>query len=309
MKSSPWHWSALLLAAALFLPAGLRAQSTAPAPLPPEAEWIGQAAGQDNPGQQREMLRVFDISTPDSGWLGVSITEVTAERAKQDKLPKTAGVFVQSVEKDSPAAKAGIKANDVIVEYNGQAVQGVLQFRRLVRETPPGRTVAMKVWRNGRSQTLSAAIGKPQRMFESRLRAPRVHVAPMPLMPEMGTMPRGLLMMRGFNMHPLLGVEVQEVSGQLGKYFAVPGDRGILVVSVTTGSAAEKAGIKAGDIIYQVAGKPVHSVDRLEQALREDCTADGVSLGLVRKGVTLVQRVQIQCPPSSHTSDRSALTR
>ncbi len=239
--------------------------------------------------------QVFATSSANEGWLGVSISEVSDTEAREAKLSKLAGVYVNTVQPESPAAKAGVKPHDIIVEYNGHAVEGVLQFRRLVTETPPGRSVSMRVWRAGRQQTLSAKVESRRMPLESG-------------MPMQGPMTgririeRPFVMFRGMGMHPLLGVRAEEVSGQLGQYFQVPGGRGVLVVEVNAGSAAQKAGVKAGDVIYQVNGKPVGTTVELEQALRSDCSANGVSVGVVRKGVTLQLRVTIECPSETEPS-------
>jgi serine protease Do len=285
MKARQWYWPVVLLAAAMIVPAGIGAQEAPPAPpAPPEPPvWIGSTPG----GNFTQI-----ITTPGAaeGWLGVTISEVSDAEAQQAKLRKPAGVYVKSVEANSPAAKAGVKSHDIIVEYSGHSVEGVLQFRRLVRETPPGRSVSMRVWRGGRSQALSAKVESRHTLFESR-------------MPMTGRMQleRPFVFFRGLGMHPLLGVHAQEVSGQLGSYFQVPGGRGVLVVSVDANSAAQKGGIRAGDVIYQVAGKPVGTTVELEQALRNNCAASGVSLGVVRKGVTLQLRAPVDCPQEPAT--------
>lgn len=311
MKFSHWRMVTVSLAAALFLPVGLAAQlAPPPAPVPPDPPqapmWFARTDG-PGMGQRGGMARVIDIMPGDAGWLGVSIEEVSSERARQEKLSRPEGVYVTNVQDDSPAAKAGVKPHDIITEYNGHAVEGVLQFSRLVRETPPGRTVSLRVWRNDHSETLSAEVTRHAGLLESRLPATGSMNDMMGgMMRDMG--PRGFEMFRAFAPHPLLGVNAEEVEGQLGKYFDVPGGRGVLVVSVDSGSAAEKAGIKAGDVIYQVAGKPVYTTQQLERALTDNCSANGVSIGLVRKGATLVQRAQIRCPQSFGESSSSAAT-
>ena len=100
-----------------------------------------------------------------SGWLGVEIGEVTAEKAKDLKLTAQRGVVVMDVEPDGPAAKAGLKENDVITQYDGQVVEGTVQFRRLVRETPTGRTVALVISRNGSDAECFSGAGRAQRVF------------------------------------------------------------------------------------------------------------------------------------------------
>src|SRR2546426_792502 len=94
--------------------------------------------------------------------LGVETAEVNAEKTKELKLPAERGVLLTEIVPDSPAAKAGLKANDVVTEFNGQRVEGAAQFRRLIRETPAGRTVQLTVWRDGRSQTISVTLGESE---------------------------------------------------------------------------------------------------------------------------------------------------
>jgi serine protease Do len=92
------------------------------------------------------------------GYLGIITQEITADKAKELKLRAVRGVFVSDFAGDSPAAKAGMKKGDVVTEYDGQVVEGMLQLGRLVRETPPGRTVKVSVWRDGRSQNLNVLL-------------------------------------------------------------------------------------------------------------------------------------------------------
>ena len=91
-------------------------------------------------------------------YLGIWIWEVDAARAKELRLPQPGGVEVTLVRPGSPAEAAGVKAGDVVAEYNGQKVQGIEQFSRLVRETPSGRQVRLRVMRNGSAQVLTARI-------------------------------------------------------------------------------------------------------------------------------------------------------
>jgi serine protease Do len=299
MKAWKWHWPVSLLAAALLLPAGLGAQQAPPAPpAPPEPPvWVGSMADNALAQARNRLGPIFEDLSPDSGWLGVKISEVSKAQAREAKLPQLEGVYVDSVDPGSPAAKAGLKAQDIIVQYNRHTVEGVLQFRRLVRETPPGRSASMRVWRGGREQTLSANITS-RKLLESNIRVFR------------GGMPdvHRLVMIHPFTTHPLLGVRAEDVGGQLGGYFKVPGGRGVLVIEVNKGSAAEKAGVKAGDVIYQVQGNAVHTVDQLERALREDCSESGVTLSVVRNGKQLRLKAPIKCPqPPAPSGSSSAL--
>ncbi|OYW07783.1 MAG: hypothetical protein B7X34_10205, partial [Acidobacteriia bacterium 12-62-4] len=112
----------------------------------------GQASGEDG------VRRILAAVSPGS-YLGVGVREIDQARAKELRLAEEAGVEVTQVDEESPASKAGLKVGDVVLEYNGQRVEGSEQFVRMVRETPVGRTAKLKVSRGGNSQTLSASIG------------------------------------------------------------------------------------------------------------------------------------------------------
>ncbi len=180
-------------------------------------------------------------------YLGVMLQEIDSERAKALKLPEETGVEITRVEPESPADKAGVKSGDVALEFNGQRVEGMEQFSRLVHETPPGREAKLVVSRNGASQTLTVKVG-------SRRTAVLGTMAP-PL-PErfdihMPDMPRSIMSWRS----SMLGVEAESLQGDLAQYFGVK--EGVLVRAVLKGSAAEKAGIKAGDVITRVGDSKV----------------------------------------------------
>src|SRR5713226_3356726 len=194
-------------------------------------------------------------------YLGVNLAEVDSNRAKELKLRETAGVEITRVEEGSPAEKAGLKADDVVLEYNGQRVEGMEQFGRLIRETPSGREVKLSISRNGASQTITATVatrkfksysGNMKDMFPG-FDMPEVH---MPDMPQVFTTWRS----------PMLGVETESLSPQLATYFGVK--EGVLVRSVIKDTAAERAGIKAGDVITKVDGSRVTTPNELVSAIR-----------------------------------------
>jgi serine protease Do len=226
------------------------------------------------------------VGEEESGWLGVTIGEVTAEKVKELKLAAERGVLVTDVEADSPAAKAGLKANDVITEFNGIRVEGSAQFRRLVRETPPGRSVQLTVWREGRSQTLSAQLSSPRARLEARVRTiPHDFTFSLPRIETYITSAR-----------PILGVSTEDVSGQLGNYFGAPGGEGVLIREVNAGSPAEKAGLKAGDVIIKVAGERVRNSSELREKLRVKRDQKTVAIGIIRKGAEMSFNVEIEQP-------------
>jgi serine protease Do len=243
-----------------------------------------------------------------SGWLGVEIGEVTADNAKEWKLPAVRGVVVQAVDLNGPAAKAGLQEKDVITQYDGQVVEGTLQFRRLVRETPSGRSVTLGILRGGKSQSLTVILGDRGALAETRSGGP---------MAELGNSfsfsgpDGGYFAFNPENMDrttPRLGIEAEDLSGQLGAYFGAPGNTGILVREVREGSAGEKAGLKAGDVITEIDGKPVHRLTELREELRHKEDQKNVSLHVLRKGTALNLSVAIEKPdpPSSSRLIRRA---
>src|SRR2546427_9713410 len=132
------------------------------------------------------------IGDDDSSWLGVETHEVTSDKAKELKLSAERGVLLGKILPDSPAAKAGLKENDVVTEINGQRVEGAAQFRRMVHEIPAGRSIQLTVWRDGRSQTLSATLGKSEerrRSMKMLAPTPGTFAFRMPDMPEIPDIP------------------------------------------------------------------------------------------------------------------------
>jgi serine protease Do len=194
--------------------------------------------------------------------LGVILDEVTPEKAQELKLPAVAGAIITSVEGNSPAAKAGLEKGDVIIEFDGVRIRSAAELRRLVRETPPGRTVAIKVIRGRQARTLRAKLEVPPNPY-SHLNVRVIPTPPMNL-PDFNFGPP----------HVRLGISGDDLTSQLAQYFGVKQGKGVLVREVMVGSAAEKAGLKAGDVIVEVDGKAVSDVDELRAALNRNFTDD-----------------------------------
>ena len=255
---------------------------------------------QENASPLFDRAQNLMISTDgDGGWLGVEIAEVTPDNSKDLKLAAVRGVVVKDVEPDSPAGKAGLKENDVITQYDGQTVEGTVQFRRLVRETPAGHTVALAVSRDGAAQTLNVELGERNAFFEKKMKGKMrdfggVQSFVMPNTEFNFSSPEGFAVMDSHT--PVLGISAEDLSGQLGAYFGAPEDAGILVREVRSGTPAEKAGLKAGDVIVQLDGKPVKTLTELRDGLREKADQKTASLAILRKGATINVSVAIEKP-------------
>jgi len=252
---------------------------------------------------QENTDRVFSMSpgivvssADEGGWLGVEIGEVTAEKAKDLKLPAVRGVVVDDVEPDSPAAKAGIKEKDVITQYDGQPVEGTVQFRRLIRETPPGRSVTLEISRGGLTQNISVVLGDRSDVSVRKMKGKMrnfggAYSFSMPNVEEFPDMPEVMDMRT-----PILGINAEDLTGQLGSYFGAPNNAGVLVREVRPGTPAEKAGLKAGDVIIKIEGKEVRTLADLRAQLRNKTNQASVTMGVLRKGSEIAVTVPIEKP-------------
>jgi membrane-associated protease RseP (regulator of RpoE activity) len=228
-------------------------------------------------------VRDFNVMFGEEGgsWLGVETREVTSDNAKELKLPSERGVVLGRIAPDSPASKSGLRENDVVTEINGQQVEGAMQFRRMIREIPAGRNVQLTVWRDGRTQKINVTLGRAEELRHNMNRVtpgmPGAFAFRMPELPEMPDLPQvaeipempsvdwdGPVVFSG---PPRLGIDAEDLAGQLGSFFGAPDGEGILVRSVNSGSAAEKAGLKAGDVITSLNGERIRSVGNLRQKL------------------------------------------
>jgi membrane-associated protease RseP (regulator of RpoE activity) len=265
----------LLLSALMFLVGvgDYRSQEVPEPPEPPEApDAVIRGLGS-------QLLAADGVA-----WLGVISKDVTADEARDLKLPGEYGALVEGVDTDGAAAKAGVQKGDVIVEFAGERVRSVAQLLRLVHETPVGRTVSLQVIRDGQTRTLSAKLQRQPRTNEFHGEVPEIHIPEMHISP-----PPQMFDYRGFNFpfeggRPSLGISGDELTTQLAGYFGVKQGKGVLVREVVVGSAAEKAGLKAGDVIVAVDGKSVATVTELRQALEKNPSKEErkVNLTVVR---------------------------
>ena len=254
--------------------------------------------GPDMPGQE---VAGVTVVTEDEGpsWLGVETREVTSDYAKELKLPAERGVVVGRITSDSPAAKAGLQEKDVITEVDGQRIEGSAQFRRMIREIPAGRTVSLTVWRDGRAQTLGATLGRAEEGHRVWMNAtPGAFSLRMPEVLEIPEIPQmdwsnggGAAMFPG--VHPRLGIDAEDLSGQFGAYFGAPDDEGVLVRNVNSGSPAEKAGVKAGDVITAFNGDRIRSLGELREKLAAKNDDRPAKLGVLRNKSEITLTVEL----------------
>lgn len=256
------------------------------------------------PGDEDTMVMLGDDG---ASWLGVESQEISSERAKELKLPAERGVLLERVVPDSPAAKAGLKDNDVIMEINGQRVEGAAQFRRMIHEIPAGRSAQFTVWRDGHAQTIGVTLGKSEdrgnMWFKTAPRAfsfqlPKVEIPEMSDMPGMDWSSGGVLA----GARPRLGIDAEDLNGQFGAYFGAPDGEGVLVREVNSGSPAERAGVKSGDVITSLNGERVRSLGDLREKLAGKHEEKTVKLGVLRNKSEV--SITVELPPAPSKSQR-----
>jgi serine protease Do len=260
------------------------------------------------PGHPRDVI----FFSSGGSWLGVSIADISAERAKELKLREESGAEIRAVSPGSPAEEAGLKEEDVILEYQGSRVEGSAQLTRMVRETPPGRTVTLEIWRDGSPRSVKVKVAEherphgPGRMIDKRrIEIPHIDI------PEIDIPDIDLPEIEALGSIPVsvrLGASVENLTEQLGEYFGVKGGEGALVRSVHKASPGEEAGLRAGDIIIKVDDERIADTSDLRSALRGRRGKE-ITLTVVRD--RREQRLTVAAPseerPPEESSEESAL--
>jgi serine protease Do len=216
--------------------------------------------------------------TAGRAYLGVDIQDVTSDRVSALKLKEERGVEITMVDQDAPAGKAGLKEHDVILDFNGTAVESEEQLRRLIREVPPGRTVTLGISRDGNPMKVNVQLADHSAMVAQS----RPHVViPAPRVREF---PRNGMDFQ-FQIQTysaVLGIQTESLTRQLGEYFGVKDGEGVLVRSVEKGSAAEKAGLKAGDVIVRADNEKLTDRSDLSHILRNHRGGGKMTLVVMR---------------------------
>jgi serine protease Do len=213
-------------------------------------------------------------------YLGIDISEVTSDRVGALKLKEERGVEVTMVDRDAPAGKAGLKEHDVILEMNGTRIEGEEQLRRMLRETPAGRKITLGISRDGQPMQVEATLAARENAMRGamprvwKMEAPEVMI---PAMPDI-QVPQFEVMVRSYSRST--GMMVDNLTPQLGEFFGVKSGQGVLVRSVEKGSAAEAAGLKAGDVITKVDNEGIDDRNDWNRVMRKK--GGKVSFGIVR---------------------------
>src|SRR3990170_2045082 len=199
------------------------------------------------------------------GWIGVSIQEVTPELAKSFGLKDKQGALVSSVNKDEPADTAGIKAGDIIIEFDGKEIKEVSDLPRNVASTPPGKTVKVKIMRDGKEKILTVTIGK-MKEEEGEVAAAEEKEDKAP--------------------EKKFGLSVQSITPEIARRLDLKDTDGVVVTQIKPNSPAAASGIKSGDVIKEVNRKEVKNLKQYREALKAAAKDDTILFRIVRGGNT-----------------------
>jgi predicted metalloprotease with PDZ domain len=234
---------------------------------------VAAVAGDLNAPQEKEKT-----SATQKGWLGVSIQDITSQMEKAMDLKSKDGALVGSVERKSPAQTAGIKEGDIIVQFGAKNIGDSNDLQKAVADTKPESKVTVVVMRKGEKKTMDVVVGKQP----SKSKVIAVN-------------PRGT---GNFNVflgaQNYQGMSLRELNEQLGQYFGVTDGAGVLVWEVDKESAAEKAGVKAGDVITVVGKKKIRTLRDVSRALGIYDEGEKAEIELVRKGARQTLSLEVE---------------
>src|SRR5215217_1940909 len=266
------------LLAAIILTAGVVfAQQPAP-PAPPSPP--------DEPLDQN-----FSFFIQGGGFLGVYAENISRENMSRYHVNQVRGVGVTQIVKDSPAEKAGLRKDDVILRIDGESITSVRKLNRIVSELAPDQSVKITVSRGGSEQEVTATIAKRSnsvfagdllrgqpRIWKWEGTEPREWKFESPLRDRLENNGGDLTFIGNSRR---IGVSTMELTKQLADYFGITEGKGVLVTSVTDDGPAAKAGLKAGDVITAVDGEAIDSPGDISRAINRKKEGD-VTLTVIR---------------------------
>ncbi|MFH1755905.1 MAG: PDZ domain-containing protein, partial [Candidatus Latescibacterota bacterium] len=210
------------------------------------------------------------VTGKQEGYLGVTLQSLTDEIIEGLHLKVRRGVLVSEVLDDSPADEAGVEEGDVIIVYNGEKVDTPKELIKLVQKTSVGEKVKLKVARDEDTKTIVVTIGEKPEAFAFQV-------------PGIKGMPDKMISILKPGVQ--LGVKIQDLeNGDLAEYFGVEEGEGVLVIGVIDDSAAEEAGVKAGDVIIGLNDEEIESGEALIDEVQEMESGDAFELVVLRHG-------------------------
>jgi len=250
---------------------------------------------------------------PAKAWLGVTLADVDADMAEAMDVPQGEGALINDVIADSPAEEAGLEDGDVVVRFDDRRVGDASALSRAVRDAKPGDRVRVLVLRDGREKELQVTLGEAKERERIVIREDgplKLRLKGLEGLRNLGDGNVWVFGDKEGGPHPFtwvmrgeprawMGVELGQLSEQLGGYFGVDDGEGALVQEVVIGSPAEKAGLKAGDVIVRVGDEDVEEPADVIAALEDAEPGDTVEVAVVRDRASRTLRVELGESPSA----------
>ena len=199
------------------------------------------------------------------GWLGVSIQPLTPELARSFGSKDAKGVLINEVMADSPAAKAGLKPGDILLEFEGRPMEGPGDLQRAVGFFSPDRSAKVKILRDQAEKTVEIKVGQ----------APDERQAQQQPRPGAG------------RARSMLGLEVRPVTPEIARQLNLRTTDGVIVVRVEDGAAAAEAGVQRGDVVKQLNGQNVKTMADFDRLTRDMKEGDPLTVLLQRGAMSL----------------------
>lgn len=226
-------------------------------------------------------------SSVGSGWIGASIQTVDSDLADAFELPVSYGVLINRVIKDGPAQKAGLRRDDIVIAFNGDKISDDEMLRELIAHSDAGDKVTFTVMRGDDKKEIEVVLeerdDEDANFWGWNNNFPPSGFFSGPARKYSGS----------FRDHatklPYLGVKMSDLTEQLGDFFGVRDGDGVLITEVIKDSPAEKAGLKAGDVIVQIGEARIENSSDVSELISDREVGDEVELGLLRdkRSVTL----------------------
>lgn len=237
--------------------------------------------------------------TATGGWLGVYTQTVDKDLKEAFKLEADHGVVVTNVVSDSPADAAGLKAGDIILSFDGADLTTAAQLADMVAKHESGDKVNLKILHKGNEKDVVATIGPreesdPARVFIGGMGHPN-------------SVAKSFIFDHSSVQDTYIGVNLESLGDQLGEYFGVKDGKGALVTEVIKDSPAEKAGLKAGDVIVSIDGKDVDGPSDIRKAVGDKEKGDKITLNVLRERKETEMAVQVEETPKDLFSAPNAI--
>lgn len=227
-------------------------------------------------------------------WLGIYTQTVDRDLSEAFDLDREQGVVIKKVIDDSPAEIAGLKRGDIILKFEGEKLFSADELTDLVLDQKPGDEVKIVIFRDGKDKTIIAELGSRDDSADENVfiwKSDKGHRR---------FFDKSIKEYRCFRSDSYIGVTLQNLNEQLGQYFGVDEGEGALVTEVLDDSPAQKAGLKAGDVIIQIDDKEVENPSDVQMAVRSKEEGDKVKISLLREKKEMEFNLKVEQSPGNN---------